>query len=95
MTGYADLVKRLRSQAFERYDEGEHDCVEGWAADAIEALMAEVAVCHENINTKADWIDDTINDMASRDEQLDTAIRAAVKAALDLVERPTLPSATT
>tara|TARA_R110000824_G_scaffold71870_1_gene183823 strand:+ start:718 stop:1113 length:396 start_codon:yes stop_codon:yes gene_type:complete len=40
-------------------------------------LRAEVADCHVNINTKADFIDATINQLAAADELADT-LRAEV-----------------
>jgi uncharacterized coiled-coil DUF342 family protein len=41
------------------------------AADTIDALQAEVADCHANINTKADFINATINQLAAADERAD------------------------
>jgi chromosome segregation ATPase len=37
----------------------------------LAAAKAEISECHTIINIKADWIEATINDMASLDEEID------------------------
>ena len=46
-------------------------------ADTMDTMRAEVDACHANINTKADFIDATINQLAYADEVVDT-LRAEV-----------------
>jgi phage-related tail protein len=66
------LQEQLRSA-----DCGSCDYMSDRAADTIDALQAEVAVSHANINTKANFIDATINQLAYADEVVDT-LRAEV-----------------
>jgi len=46
-------------------------------ADTMDTMRAEVDACHANINTKADFIDATIHQLAYADEVVDT-LRAEV-----------------
>lgn len=66
-----DLVKRLRGYGDEPYDVSHGEIAE-WmhkAAAAIEGLLAQ-QLDHENINTKADAIDNWINTSAEQHERI-------------------------
>lgn len=65
-----ELIARLREI------QGQAGLFASAAADRIEALLVEQEKDHANINLKADFIDNTINQLAETEAKLAVAVEA-------------------
>ncbi len=84
----SDLVERLRAACVGR------PAKIAWPHRILHEAADEIEKCWGNINTKADWIEATINDMSSTDASLSAlqeqnkAIRAALENVMGHLDTP-------